>query len=155
MNKNTSLLSLDDAANQLNLTRRDLSAYTTALEIKRVRGEDRRTYLQASDVERIQEFRTGMESKVNPAYFGMTLFADVPQPHTMERNSKAYVREGYAANDSLYKCVNYISQNGAAIPSKLYTDRSMRKEIPSHPLLDKLEAPNPEQDGVLFKEAIL
>lgn len=93
--------------------------------------------------------------KSNPALASITMFNDVPQPHTMPRNYKNYADEGYATNDSVYKCVSYIITNGAAIPPKLFTDANRETEIKSHPLLDKLAHPNPEQDGVTFREAIL
>jgi HK97 family phage portal protein len=95
------------------------------------------------------------EEKVNPAFAGVTMFDNVPQPHTMPRNYKNYADQGYAANDSVFKCCQYILTNGAAIPPVLYTDASKETEIKSHPLLDKLAQPNPEQDGVTFREAIL
>jgi HK97 family phage portal protein len=95
------------------------------------------------------------EEKANPAFSGMTLFDGVPQPHSMDRNYKSYADQGYAANDSVYKCCQYILTNGAAIPPKLYTDASMETEIKSHPILDRLAHPNNEQDGVTFREAII
>ena len=93
--------------------------------------------------------------KANPAFAGVTMFNDVPQPHTMPRNYKNYADEGYATNDSVFKCVSYIVTNGAAIPPKLYTDATRETEIKNHPLLDKLAHPNNEQDGVTFREAVL
>lgn len=148
-------LSLDDAATTLGVKRSQLSAYVQALDIPRHRKE-RRTYLAATDVERIAEWRTSdMQAKVNPAFQGMTIFADMIQPHTMPRNTKTYVEEGYAGNDTIFKAINYLAQNGAAIPPKLYTDRTMQTEIENHPLLDRLAQPNPEQDGVLYREFVL
>lgn len=98
---------------------------------------------------------TNVEEKVNPAFASMTVFSDVPQPHTMPRNYKNYADQGYATNDSIFKCVNYIITNGAAIPPKLYTDHTLETEIERHPLLDRLARPNNEQDGVTFREAVL
>lgn len=95
------------------------------------------------------------DEKSNPAFAGITMFNDVPQPHTMPRSYKNYADEGYATNDSVFKCVSYIITNGAAIPPKLYTDANRETEIKSHPLLDKLAHPNLEQDGVTFREAVL
>lgn len=94
------------------------------------------------------------ESKVNPVYQGMITYANTPQPFTMPKNYKAFSKEGYA-NDTVYKCVRYIAGNGAAIPPKLYTDRTKQKEITSHPLLDRLDRPNNEQSGVAYREAVL
>ena len=98
---------------------------------------------------------TAHEEKVNPAYAAMSMFMDLPQPVSMPKNYKNFAREGYKANDTLYKCINYIIQNGAAIPPKLYTDSTMQTEIKSHPLLDKLARPNIEQSGVDYREAVL
>lgn len=100
------------------------------------------------------------ESKVNPAYAGLSLFyygtgGDVPQPHMMPKNYKNYAQEGYRGNDTIFKCINYIITNGAAIPPKLYTDDTKQTEIKSHPLLDKLKRPNPEKSGVQFRKAVL
>lgn len=97
-----------------------------------------------------------IQQKVNPAYqaLGMTYMADIPQPHTMARNAKAYVEEGFT-NDTIFKVVSYLVKNGAAIPPVLYTDSTCQTEIKKHPLLDKLARPNPEQDGVLYRESIL
>lgn len=93
--------------------------------------------------------------KANPAFSSITIFNDVPQPHTMPRNYKSFADQGFASNDTVFKCVTYITSNGAAIPPRLYTDRTMETEIPAHPLLDRLARPNNEQDGVTFREAVL
>jgi HK97 family phage portal protein len=93
--------------------------------------------------------------KSNPAYTSLVTFAGLPQPHMMPKNFKTYAIEGYRGNDTLYKVINYIITNGAAIPPKLYTDDSMQKEIEKHPLLDKLKRPNPEQNGVNYRKAVL
>lgn len=95
------------------------------------------------------------ESKVDPAFSGITIINDTPQPHSMPRNYKSYSKEGYGANDSVFKCVRYIVENGAAIPPKLYSDATMETEIADHPLLDFLRRPNPSQDGVTFRESVL
>lgn len=100
-------------------------------------------------------FARPKEEKVNPVYQGLTIYADLPIPISMPRNYKSFAQEGYRGNDTLYKCIKYLSQNGAAIPPKLYTDETMEKEIEHHPLLDKLKHPNPEQSGVAYREAVL
>lgn len=150
--QSNNLLSLDEAASTLGVKRRELASFASALDIKYHRGDDRRSYLSPQDVDRIASFR---ESKANPAYSGMTILSDMPVPHTMERNTRAYVKEGYGANDTIYKVVNYCITNGAAIPPRLYTNRTMQETIDSHPLLDKLDSPNPEWDGVFYREGIL
>ena len=94
------------------------------------------------------------EEKVNPAYAALTTFSDIPQPHTLPRNYKAYATEGFE-NDTVFKCLTYITQNAGAIPPVLYTDRKKQTKIDSHPLLDKLEKPNNEQTGVEYIEGTL
>lgn len=99
------------------------------------------------------------EQKVNPQFYGMTVIDGMSQPRSMDRNVKTYLREGYL-NDTLYKCVNYAQINGAAIPPILYTNKSEvgksdGKRIDKHPLLDKLERPNPEWTGVFLRKSII
>jgi HK97 family phage portal protein len=118
-----------------------------------MRGADRRAYLSLTDVERIQLFRSGAE-KSNPLYAG-TIMYNSPQSQSMPRNTKAYIKEGFRGDATLYKVVRYIIENGAAIPPKLYTDKTLEKEITSHPLLEKLDNPNNEQSGVAFRESVL
>ncbi len=93
--------------------------------------------------------------KANPQLAGMTVIDGMTQPRSMPRNYKAYAREGYGGNDTLYKVVNYAITNGAAIPPVLYTDDTMTKRIDKHPLLDKLKRPNPEMTGVFFRKAVI
>jgi len=95
------------------------------------------------------------ETKINPAWGDMGLYADVPQAIRMSKNFKSFVKEGYKDCDSLYKCISYIIRNGAAIPPRLYTDESRQKQIEVHPLLDLLKTPNNEQSGVAYREAVL
>lgn len=95
------------------------------------------------------------ESKVNPAYAGIVSFGDAPQPHMMPKNYKSYAQEGYRGNDTLFKVINYIITNGAAIPPVLFTDATMKTKIEKHPLLDKLARPNIEQTGVTYRKAVL
>jgi len=154
-NTSQEFLSLDDAASTLGVKRSQLSAYVQALDIPRHRKE-RRTYLATTDVERIAEWRTfDKESKVNPAFAGMTIMSSTPTAVSMPRNYKNYITEGYRGEPTTYKCVNYITTNGSAIPPKLYTDRTMQKTIDQHPLLDKLDRPNLEQTGVEYREGVL
>lgn len=150
--QSNNLLSLDDAAQRLDVSRQKLRSFVQALDIQTQRGSDRRSYLTTQDVERIQSWQ---ESKVNPAYSGLTLMSDVPMPRQMSRNVKAFVEEGFAMDNTFYKAVTYITQNAAAIPPKLYTDTTLQNEIKSHALLDKLAKPNNEQDGVFYRESVL
>lgn len=150
--QSNNLLSLDDAARRLDVSRQKLRSFVQALDIQTQRGSDRRSYLTTQDVERIQSWQ---ESKVNPAFAGLTLMSNTPTPISMPRNYKNYIQEGYRGEPTTYKCVNYITTNGGAIPPKLYTDRTMQKTIDKHSLLDKLDRPNLEQSGVEYRESVL
>jgi HK97 family phage portal protein len=146
-------LPLDDAASALGISRKSLSSSISALNLHTTRGSDRRSYVSLMDVDRINAFRNG-EEKANPLYAGTVMYSS-PQSQSMERSTRAYIKEGFRADATFYKTVRYIIENGAAIPPKLYTDRTREKEIESHPLLDKLESPNVEQSGVDYRESIL
>src|SRR5216684_2472378 len=150
-------LTLDDASQQLGMSRRQLSGSITLLGLKTTRGTDRRAYLSASDVQRIQALRNGTDSKSNPMYggAGSITYASAPQPQMLPRSYKSFAKEGYRSDPTLFKSISYIITNGAAIPPKLYSDATMKTEIEKHPLLDKLEEPNNEQSGVDYREAVI
>ncbi len=94
------------------------------------------------------------EQKANPAYSGLVAYGNAPQPVTMPRNYRSFAKEGYTDN-TVWKCVGYISRNGGSIPPLLYTDETKQKKIEKHPLLDRLNKPNNEQSGVAYREACL
>lgn len=93
------------------------------------------------------------DSKNNPQFAGSITYSNMPEPHMLPRNYKAYAREGYRQDPTLYKAVQYLITNGAAIPPVLFTDSTCKTRIEQHPLLDKLEHPNPEQSGVDYRES--
>jgi len=98
--------------------------------------------------------------KLNPAWAHFSSYSDTPQAVRMNRNYKSYAKFGYKESDTLYKCISYLIRNGAAIPPVLFTSKeqalkSNGERIEKHPLLDKLERPNPEQTGVQYREAVL
>ena len=94
-----------------------------------------------------------VEEKSNPNMAGVVVYSEHPIPMSPPRKTKDYVKQSYSEDDSLYKCIKYLAGNGAAIPPKLYTDKTMQKEITDHPLLEKLDSPNPEQTGVAYRES--
>lgn len=58
-------------------------------------------------------------------------------------------REGVLKNAVAYRCVRMIAEGAASVPWLLYDGR---KEVESHPLLNLLARPNPEEEGsVLFE----
>lgn len=69
------------------------------------------------------------------------------QPVYTPKNYGSFVREGYRKNPTVYACINKISSAAAGIRWKLYTDKSMEREIETHPLLDLWNAPNPNLRG--------
>jgi HK97 family phage portal protein len=105
--------------------------------------------------DRIRAFLQPEQQKVNPAYQGLIAYDERPQPLISPRTYRTFAIEGYRGNDTVYKAISYIARNGAAIPPKLYRDRTMQEEISDHPLLDLLQQPNPEQSGVQYREVLL
>lgn len=94
--------------------------------------------------------------KVNPNFAALTdIYGGAPQPQLMPKNYKAYAQEGYRTEATIYKCISYIARNGAAIPPVLYADESREKIIEKHPLLDRLNRPNPEMSGIAYREACI
>ena len=100
--------------------------------------------------------RPRAQRKANPQLAGMTVIDGMTQPRSMPRNYKAYAREGYGQNDTLFKVCNYAMINGAAIPPVLFKDKSMKNgRIEQHALLERLDMPNPEMTGVFFRKAVI
>jgi HK97 family phage portal protein len=86
-----------------------------------------------------------IEQKINPVYAATVVMAGTDQPQQMARNYPTYAKEGFRTNDTVYKCINYLARNAAAVDWGLYADRFKREEIEVHPLLDRWYSPNPEQ----------
>lgn len=83
------------------------------------------------------------QAKVDPTYGITAQFYTPGQPIYSDRNYRSFVVEGYKKCGAVYACVNKIADAAAGIKWKLYTDASMKREIPSHPLLDLWKKPNP------------
>lgn len=119
-----------------------------------------RRYSSAQKQAQVLRRRVARQEKVNPLYEGLTIIDGMTQPRTMPKNYRNYAKEGYASNDTLYKVCNFGITNGAAIQPILYTSKAEvgkpnGKKIDSHPLLDKLARPNPEQSGVFYRKSVL
>jgi HK97 family phage portal protein len=114
-----------------------------------------RRYSSAQKQAQVLRRRVERQEKVNPLYAGYSVISDMSQPRTMSRDIRTYINEGYCGNDTLNKVIGYGITNGAAIPPVLFTDRTMKKRINNHPILDKLENPNSEMDGVFYRECVL
>ena len=71
------------------------------------------------------------------------------QPVWTPRDYASLAREGYAKNAIAYRCVRMIAEAAASVPWLIYDDG---RELDTHPLLQLLSAPNPNQGGVDFME---
>ncbi len=70
-----------------------------------------------------------------------------------DRNFEVFAREGYIKNVIGYKCVSMLARSASSIPFLVY-DKNTNKNIESHPLLDLLNNPNPNQSRAEFFEAL-
>src|SRR5437764_412505 len=83
-----------------------------------------------------------LQTKSDPTYQISTQFISPGQPIWSDRSYASFVKEGYKKCGSVYACVNKIAGAASSIKWKLYTDRTMTREIESHPLLDLWKRPN-------------
>lgn len=88
----------------------------------------------------------------NPIFQAMAGMYGAEQPQRMANNYGTFAKEGYRADATCYKCISYLSRNAAQVDWGLYSDRFLRNEIESHPLLDLLDRPNPDQNRADFVE---
>ncbi len=88
-------------------------------------------------------FQRDLEQKSDPSYQVAMQFLSPGQPIWTDRNYASFVKEGYKKCGAVYACINKIAGAAASIKWKLYTDESMSREIPSHPILDLWKRPNP------------
>lgn len=96
----------------------------------------------------------GFERKNNPAFAQYMNYGGLPQPVMMQANPNAFMKEGYRRNDTVHKCVSYAARNAAGIRLALYTDKTRKREITTHALLDKLGAPNKDMSGNDYVESV-
>ena len=66
------------------------------------------------------------------------------------RDYAALAREGVMANAVAYRAVRMIAEGAASVPWLLYEGAN---ELETHPLLDLLLTPNPEQSGARARSA--
>lgn len=92
------------------------------------------------------------QQKSDPTYGVAMQFFNPGQPIFSEKSYRAFVSEGYRRCGTVYNCINKIAGAAAGIKWKLYTDRTMNREITSHPLLDLWNNPNPRQGRGEFIE---
>jgi len=72
---------------------------------------------------------------------------------------KAFAEEGYKMNPHVYACINQIAKNFSCVPwyliKKKKTKNGKDEEIESHPLIELMDRPNPNQGGVRFRENLI
>jgi HK97 family phage portal protein len=88
-------------------------------------------------------FGRSVQTKSDPSYQITAQFYSPGQPIWSDRNYASFVKEAYKKCGPVYACINKIAGAAASIKWKLYTDRTMSREIESHPLLDLWRHPNP------------
>jgi HK97 family phage portal protein len=96
----------------------------------------------------------GLQVKADPTYEITSQFYTPGQPIYSDRNYRSFVVEGYKKCGPVYACINKITDAAAGIKWKLYTDRSMKREITSHALLDLWNKPNPRMGASELVEQI-
>lgn len=81
---------------------------------------------------------------LNDPNFGASMQLYSPgQPIWSDKDYRTFVRTGYRKNPAVYTCINLICGAAAGIEWQLYTDRTRKKTIDNHPLLDLWRNPNP------------
>lgn len=92
-------------------------------------------------------------SATTRAVVGLMLGRPVWTPVNYEKLAK----EGYRQNVYVMSCVRLIATSCAGIPWLLYKRgrKGQWDEIETHPLLDLLKRPNPEQGGARFFETVV
>jgi len=80
-------------------------------------------------------------------------FTTPGEPVWTPRNYLKFSDEGYSRNVIAFRSINLIAQSAASVPWLLYNNENgVKKEIPSHPVLDLLSQPNPGMGGNEFIE---
>jgi len=87
--------------------------------------------------------RPAREAKVSRAA-PLIALAGVGRPIWSSRDTSDLMREGYAKNAVVFRCVRLVAEAAAAIPAYVFRDRD---ELRNHPLELLLSRPNPRQGG--------
>lgn len=99
-------------------------------------------------------FGSTLGRKSDPTYGISAQFFSPGAPVWSSRDYRTYVSQGYRRCGTVYTCVNKIAGAAAGINWKLYKDRSLSREITSHPLLDLWRAPAPRMGSGSFIEQV-
>lgn len=113
-----------------------------------------REYAASQIVAQAEVMHDVMETKSDPAYAVSFNMYSPDRPIWTPKDYHGFVREGYKRNGTVYQCINKIAGTAAGIKWKLYTDKTMKREITSHPLLDRWQCPNPKQATGEFVESV-
>lgn len=95
-----------------------------------------------------------IETKSDPTYQVTAQFYSPGQPIWSDRNYHSFVTEGYRKCGPVYACVRKIADAASGIKWKLYTDQSMKREIPSHDMLNLWNNPNAQMGASELVEQI-
>lgn len=77
------------------------------------------------------------------------------QARWMQNDYESMSREGYCTNPYVYASVRQIAMAIAGIPWQAYKDSSKKVRYDSHPLLDLIHRPNPQQGQGRFFENLI
>ncbi|MBN8552258.1 MAG: phage portal protein [Caulobacterales bacterium] len=69
-------------------------------------------------------------------------FSHVGRPVWTPRDYSSLAREGFACNPVVYRCIRLIAEAAASVPLAVFDGEARRDD---HPLVARLERPNPEQ----------
>ncbi len=100
--------------------------------------------------------RRALGVEVKASATTQALVRNLPDAVWTPRDYQALSREGYATNPWVYACITEIARGIAGIPWRLYQGRGeAARELDSHPLLDLLRRPNPEQGYGAWAEQLV
>lgn len=91
---------------------------------------------------------------IDPNYGTSLQIISPGQPVWTPKNYANFVKEGYRRTPVVYSCINKISTTASGIQWKLYTDRTMKREIEQHALLDLWRKPNLNESQGMFIEKL-
>jgi len=100
--------------------------------------------------------RRALGVEVKASATTQAIVRNLPDAVWTPRDYQALSREGYATNPWVYACITEIARGIAGIPWRLYQGRGeAARELDSHPLLDLLRRPNPEQGYGAWAEQLV
>src|SRR3954471_6513957 len=98
----------------------------------------------------LSRFRRPAETTASRAGAAVALYV-AGRPVWTPRDYAALAREGYMRNPVVHRSVRLIAEAAAAVPWLIYRGAAA---LADHPALGLLAAPNPQQAGGSFREAL-